>query len=116
MGRHLTEAELDIVHTLKFQGLMLLDIHGRLTRARSVKGEPGPSLRAVRRALKGTTYKRAKVEARGRKRGEDVDGYKARLRRTALTLPAAVVRKMLASMKPRACEVVERKGGHIHRD
>ena len=49
-------------------------------------------------------------------RGEDADEYKARLRRTALSLPAAVVRKMLADMKPRACEIYERKGGHIRRD
>ena len=67
MGRHLTAAELDNVHALKSQGLMPLDMHSRLTCARSAKGESGPSLRAVRRALKGASYKRAKVEARGRK-------------------------------------------------
>ena len=49
-------------------------------------------------------------------RGEDVDGYKARLRSTALAIPAPTVRKMLMDMKPRACEIYERKGGHIHRD
>ena len=49
-------------------------------------------------------------------RGEDVHGYKARLRRTAIGIPASVIRKMLADMKPRACEIYERKGGHIRRD
>ena len=49
-------------------------------------------------------------------RGEDVDGYKARLRRTALSIPAAVIRKMQADMKPRANEIYERKGGHIRND
>ena len=47
---------------------------------------------------------------------EDVKGFKARLRRTALAIPAPVIKKMLASMKPRTCSVYERKGGHILRD
>ena len=49
-------------------------------------------------------------------RGEDVAGFKERLRRTALSIPAPVIRKMLADMKPRARQVYERKGGHIPKD
>ena len=49
-------------------------------------------------------------------RDEDVDGYKARLRRTAFAIPAPTIRKMLADMKPRARDIFERKGGHISRD
>ena len=54
----------------------------------------------------------------GRKapRDEDVDGNKARLRRTALAIPAPTIRKMLTDMKPRAREIYERKGGNIRRD
>ena len=48
--------------------------------------------------------------------GETVDAYLARLRRTALSLPEAVVRKMLAAMKHRTQEVYDREGGHIPRD
>ena len=49
-------------------------------------------------------------------RKENVEGFKARLRRTALAIPAPVIKKMLASMKTRTCSVYEHKGGHIPRD
>ena len=49
-------------------------------------------------------------------RGEDVDGFKRRLRRTALSIPAPVIRKMVADMKTRTHQVYERQGGHITKD
>lgn len=42
--------------------------------------------------------------------------YKARLRRTAMNLPEAVVRKAVLSIKQRAKAIVEAKGGDIPRD
>jgi hypothetical protein len=42
--------------------------------------------------------------------------YKARLRRTAMNLPEAVVHKAVLSIKARAKAIVEAKGGDIPRD
>ena len=44
------------------------DIHDRLVRARAPARDRGPSLRAAQRALEGATFRRAKVETRGRKK------------------------------------------------
>ena len=49
------------------KGISAKDIHARLARARAPTGDHGPSLRAVQRALKGATFRRAKVETRGRR-------------------------------------------------
>ena len=49
-------------------------------------------------------------------RGEDVAGSKERLPRTALSIPAPVIRKMVADMKTRTRQVYERQGGHIPKD
>ena len=47
---------------------------------------------------------------------ETIAEFKERLRRTALTIPARTVRKLVASMKTRTQDVYERRGGHIPRD
>ena len=49
-------------------------------------------------------------------KNETVDGFKARLRRTALAIPEAVVKHMLAAIKGRAQSIYEHNGGHIPRD
>ena len=67
MGKHFSEVELDQVHVWKCQGVATADIRDRLARARAPARVSGPSLRALQRALKGSTFRRAKVETRGRK-------------------------------------------------
>jgi transposase len=47
---------------------------------------------------------------------ESLVAFKARLRRTALSIPKAVIAKMLASMKERSQQVYDNNGGHIPRD
>lgn len=66
MAPHLSDAELDYVFVLKDKGLAPTAIHKKLVDKRSKKGSKAPSLSRIRRALKGKTYKRGKVETRGR--------------------------------------------------
>ena len=47
---------------------------------------------------------------------ETVKGYKARLRRTFLRLPKAVIRKAVLSMPKRIKQVIEWKGKNTPRD
>lgn len=47
---------------------------------------------------------------------ESAAAYKARLRRTALALPEAEVRKAVAAIKSRAQAIFEAKGKTIQRD
>ena len=47
---------------------------------------------------------------------ETMDGFKARLRRTALAIPEGVIRKMIGSMVWRTQSVYDNDGGHIPRD
>ena len=47
---------------------------------------------------------------------ESVSQYKTRLRRTAMAIPEAVIRKAVMSIKTRAKAVVEAKGGDIAAD
>ena len=47
---------------------------------------------------------------------EKAEAYKCRLRRTAMRIPQAVIRKALNNIKTRARAVVEAKGGDIPRD
>ena len=49
-------------------------------------------------------------------RHEPVAGYKARLRRTALAIPEAVIRKAVLSIRKRAQQVFDADGGDIPRD
>ena len=56
------------MHRRNAQGITVVQIHRELVGARSRRGGRGPDLTSVRRALKGNTFKRSKVETRGRKR------------------------------------------------
>ena len=47
---------------------------------------------------------------------ESIEAFKARLRRTAMAIPASVVRSMLEDMKPRTQSVYDHDGGHIPED
>jgi hypothetical protein len=47
---------------------------------------------------------------------ESVQGYKDRLRRTAMSIPAGVIRKGVQSMKKRAQAIFEADGKNIARD
>ena len=49
-------------------------------------------------------------------RNETIKGYKARLRRTALAIPEAVVRKAVLDIGARAQAAIEADGGDISRD
>ena len=68
MGKHFTPQELDMMHRFHVQGGTAAQLHRKLAEARRRKGGSGPDLTSVRRGLKGVTFKRAKVETRGRKR------------------------------------------------
>ena len=65
MGKHFGEAELDAMQKWKGQGVVATEVHRRLQASRRRAHEDGPSLTSVRRALKGGTFKRARVETRG---------------------------------------------------
>ena len=49
-------------------------------------------------------------------KNETADAFKCRLRRTALSIPENVVRKMLSGMVSRMEAVYQNDGGHIPRD
>ena len=63
----MTSKELDRALALSGKGMVPIDVHKKLEESRKKKGEDGPALETVRRALKGTTHKRGKKETRGRK-------------------------------------------------
>jgi hypothetical protein len=67
MGKHFSQAELDTMQAWKVAGTKTLVIHARLKRARQKMrpSQPGPDLTSTRRALKGKTFKRSRVETRG---------------------------------------------------
>ena len=67
MGKHMSDAELDKLQAWKAQGLSLTDMRRRLMSMRAAARERGPSLMTIRRALRGSTFRRSKVETRGRK-------------------------------------------------
>ena len=66
MGKHMSDAELDKLQAWKAQGLSLTDMRRRLMSMRAAARERGPSLMTIRRALRGSTFRRSKVETRGR--------------------------------------------------
>ena len=68
MGKHLTADELDRIQQWRVQGLSATEMFRRLQHARTRSGGSGPNLTTVRRALRGRTHKRSRVETRGRKR------------------------------------------------
>ena len=49
-------------------------------------------------------------------RDETVDGFKDRLRRTALAIPERVIKKMVAGIQKRAQGIYDNEGGHLPRD
>ena len=49
-------------------------------------------------------------------RRESVEAFKARLRSTALAIPASVVEKILNKMKSQAQSIYDNDGGHIPED
>ena len=65
MGKHFADAELDLMFKLKAEKYSVPEIHRQLQAARRRRRKPGPDLTTVRRALKGATFKRSRVEARG---------------------------------------------------
>ena len=72
MGKHLSADELDNIQKWKAAGVATRVIHDRLLKARRRKskrrGETGPDITTVRRAVSGTSFKRARVETRGAKK------------------------------------------------
>ena len=68
MGKHFSDGELDSMHSLKAKGFTPVEIHRQLQGARRRRRQSGPDLTSVRRALKGATFKRARVETRGGRR------------------------------------------------
>ena len=53
MGKHFVPKELDDMLAWQAAGVLLVKVHGRLKTARGRRGQAGPDLIAVRRALKG---------------------------------------------------------------
>ena len=68
MAPHLSASELNFVFAEKGKGLSPTAVHSKLTHRRSKRGVPAPTLGNLRKTLKGTAYKRGKVESRGQKK------------------------------------------------
>ena len=68
MSPHLTPAELDFIFGLASQGEPPAEVHAALSRKRGRQGVQAPTLKRLRGALRGTTYRRSRKETRGRKR------------------------------------------------
>ena len=72
MGKHLSADELDNIQKWKTAGVTTSVIQGRLLKARQRKskrrGATGLDITTVRRAVRGTSFKRARVETRGAKK------------------------------------------------
>ena len=68
MAPHLSASELNFVFAEKGKGLSPTAVHSKLSHRRSKRGVPAPTLGNLRKTLKGTTYKRGKVESRGQKK------------------------------------------------
>lgn len=68
MAPQLTVMELDRVAKLQNKGKTPGEISNLLATTRTRQGLAGPNVSTVRRALKGSTHKRGRVETRGRKK------------------------------------------------
>ena len=68
MGKHFSDADLDRVHGWSSNGMTPVEIHNTLQMERRRANEPVPNLTTVRRAIKGSTFKRSRKETRGRPR------------------------------------------------
>ena len=68
MGVQLAQSELDNMQQWQTAGKTPVEIHQRLAASRRRRSKSEPDLTTVRRALEGTTFKRSRVETRGRKK------------------------------------------------
>ena len=68
MAPHLTPAELDFVHRQAHLGKTPVQVHALLMARRARKDISTPDVIALRKVIKGSTYKRGPKETRGRKR------------------------------------------------
>ena len=68
MAPHLSPGELDVIHEKLAAGMSPILIHKWLKALRDKKGVDTPHLTNLRKALKGTRYKRGRVETRGKKK------------------------------------------------
>ena len=68
MSPHLTPAELDFIFGLASQGKPAAEVHAAVSRKRGCLWVQAPTLKRLRGALRGTTYRRSRKETRGRKR------------------------------------------------
>ena len=68
MGRHLADSELDQLVAWQAAGVTIPAMHERLAKQRRRTRQEVPDITTVRRAAKGTTHKRGRLETRGRKR------------------------------------------------
>lgn len=66
MAPHLSPSELDFIHLKSQAGLTPIEIHARLSSQRAKRRVEAPHLTNVRKAIKGLSYKRGRVETRGR--------------------------------------------------
>ena len=68
MAPRLDAAELDLVFDMKACGKSHIQVHELLATRRARSGKMAPNLTTIRRALRGKTHRRARVEARGKNR------------------------------------------------
>ena len=68
MAPHLQPNEIDLVLKLSAQAKSTSEIHDRIAKQRQRRNIPEPSFGAIRRAVKGRTFRRGAQETRGRKR------------------------------------------------
>ena len=66
MGRHFSHSELDQMAAWRAAGKTPIEIHTKMCAQRRRCNEVEPCLTAIRRALKGITHKRSRLETRGR--------------------------------------------------
>ena len=66
MGRHFSHSELDQMAAWRAAGKTPIEIHTKMCAQRRRCNEVEPCLTAIRRALKGITRKRSRLETRGR--------------------------------------------------
>ena len=69
MGKHFSPKELDDMQVWRGKPLLLspVEVHRRISKERQRAMKTAPNLTSVRRALKGVTSKRSRLETRGRK-------------------------------------------------
>ena len=89
MAPHLTDEELDVIHTKMYQRWSRHAILNEITQMRKARCVEPPQIWAIRRAMRGCTHKRCRVETRGRrpalteKQGQRLDVARQKLVRKA---------------------------------